>query len=159
MVVVLAAIGALLLTYIVVVALFERLAPRPWVRAYQRVNNRLFARWTGFAHGWAIVETTGRRTGLPRRTPVGGRLRRDVWWCVAGDASHSSFVRNIEADQRVRVQVHGRWRVGTAHLLHDDDARRRLWRLNPVNSLFVAIAARDPLTIRIELEPVRRLAP
>lgn len=137
--------------YVVVTATFERLAPRRWVRAYQRAMNPFFRVWAGLAPGFAVIETTGRRTGRPRQVPVGGRLRCNTFWCVAGDGTESSWVMNVESDPRVRVKVHGTWRTGTAHLLHDDDARRRLWTLNPFNSLFVGIAASDPLTVRIDL--------
>ncbi len=142
---------AIYFVYVVVMAMFERLAPRRWVRAYQRAVNPLFRLWAGVALGYAVIETTGRRTGLRRQTPVGGRLRGEAFWCVAVDGAASSWVVNVESDPHVRVKVHGRWRTGTAHLLHDDDARRRLWRLNPLNSLFVAIAARHPLTVRVDL--------
>jgi deazaflavin-dependent oxidoreductase (nitroreductase family) len=141
--------------YTVTLGLFERLAPRSWVRSYQRAVNPVFRTWTGTALGWAIIETTGRRTGQPRHVPVGGRLRGDVYWTVAGDGRNSDFVKNIEADPRVRVRVHGSWRTGRAQVLPGDDARRRLLRLNPVNSVFVAIAAKDPLTIRIDLDARR----
>ena len=150
--VVIAVVGGLLVLDLVGVALFERFAPRRWVRAYQRRANPLYRWWTGIAFGWAVIETTGRRTGRPRQVPVGGRLRGSTFWCVAGDGRHSAFVKNIEADPAVRLRVHGRWRTGTAHVLAEDDGRRRLLRLNPVNSLFVAIAAREPLTIRIDLD-------
>lgn len=139
--------------YVVTLGLFERLAPRGWVRAYQRTVNPIFRSWTGVAFGCAVIETTGRRSGEPGHTPVGGRLRRNAYWTVAGDGFHSDFVRNIQANPQVRVRVHGRWRTGHAHLLRDDPARRRLLALNPLNSVFVAIAARDPLTIRIDLQP------
>jgi deazaflavin-dependent oxidoreductase (nitroreductase family) len=138
--------------YIVGVGLFERLGPRAWVRTYQRNANRLLRRWIGRAHGFGVIETVGRRSGRRHQTPVGGRLRGDRFWCVAGDASHSDFVRNIEENPRVRVRIHGAWREGTAVVLHDDRARRRLLRLNPINSAFLAIAARDPRTIRIDLD-------
>lgn len=144
-------IGVLAL-YVVGVGLFERVAPRTWVRAYQRTANRLFRLWAGRAHGFAIVETTGRRTGLRRQTPVGGRLRGNTFWFVAGDASHSDYIKNIEANGEVRVRIHGTWRTGRATVMHDDNARRRLLRLNPANSIFVAIAARDPRTVRVDLD-------
>ena len=103
-----------------------------------------------------VLETTGRVSGLPRQVPVGGRLIGTSYWLIAGDGWHSSFVRNIEAHPAVRVFVHGRWRVGTAHLLPDDDPRRRLWTLNPANGLFVAIAnpVSAMLTVRIDLAGV-----
>lgn len=137
--------------YVVVVGLFERVAPRRWVKAYQRAVNPMVRRWAGVTAGWAIVETTGRRSGRKRQTPVGGRLVGEAYWLVAGDGRHSDYVKNVAADPRVRVRVHGRWRAGVATILDDDHARRRLLRLNPFNSAFVAIAAKDPLTIRIDL--------
>jgi deazaflavin-dependent oxidoreductase (nitroreductase family) len=136
-------------------AVFERMAPTPAVRAYQRFANRFQRPAAGVVPGWAVIETVGRRTGLPRQVPVGGRLRGDQYWLVAGDGRRSAYVHNITADPRVRLRVHGRWRTGTAHLLPDDDARRRLLRLNPANSLFVLIASRpgDMLTIRVDIDP------
>nr|CRL67245.1 deazaflavin-dependent nitroreductase family protein [Mycolicibacterium malmesburyense] len=140
------------IAYVIGAGLFERLAPRPWVHAYQRIANPAFRRIAGYAHGWAVIETTGRKTGRKRQTPVGGRLVADrTYWLVSGDWRYSSFVRNIEAGPRVRVKVHGRWRHGYATLLPTDPARRRLLMLNPFNSAFVAIAAKDPLTVRIDL--------
>ena len=138
--------------YVVGLGLFERLAPRRVVRAYQRAVNPYYRWWTGRALGWAVIETTGRRSGLVRQVPVGGRLRGDTYWTVAGDGMHSAFVKNIAADPRVRIRVHGRWRSGVAHLLPEDDARRRLLGLNPINSAFVLIAAKEPLTVRIDLD-------
>jgi hypothetical protein len=42
--------------------------------------------------------------------------------------------------------------IATAHLLDDDDPRRRLLRLNPLNSLFIWIAGTELLTIRVDLD-------
>jgi deazaflavin-dependent oxidoreductase (nitroreductase family) len=138
--------------YVLGVSTFERVAPARWVRAYRLTANRAFRPVLGFVLGWAILETTGRRSGLRRQTPIGGRLSGDTYWLIAGDGRRAAYVRNIEADPRVRLKVHGRWRKGTAHLLHEDDARRRLLRLNPVNSLFVLIASKEPMTVRIDLD-------
>jgi hypothetical protein len=49
--------------------------------------------------------------------------------------------------------VHGQWKAGVAHICRDDNPRKRLLRLNPANSLFVAIGGRDAVTIRIDLQP------
>jgi deazaflavin-dependent oxidoreductase (nitroreductase family) len=146
-------IGGLAVAYIAT-ALYERLAPRRWVRGFRnQLGNPLSRPSAGVTPGWAVIETIGRRSGLPCRVPVGGRLRGDSFWLVAGDGRRAHYVRNIECDPRVRVRVHGRWRNGTAHLLPDDSPRRRLLRLNPANSLFIWIAGVDLLTIRVDLEP------
>jgi deazaflavin-dependent oxidoreductase (nitroreductase family) len=143
--------------YIIVVATLERVLPIRVVRFYQKYIANPVSRWAaGVLPGWAVIETTGRRTGLRRRTPVGGRLRGDTYWFISGNAGISHYVWNIKANPQVRVRVHGRWRPGIAHLLPEDDVNKRMWRLNLANSLFVRIASRDPMTIRIDLEPRRR---
>jgi deazaflavin-dependent oxidoreductase (nitroreductase family) len=143
-----------LLLFVVAPALYERLAPRPWVSAFRRTMNPLYLPLAGVAPGWAVIETVGRRSGKTRMTPVGGRLSAETYWLVAIDGRQAQYVRNIESNPEVRVRVHGRWRAGRAVLLTDDNPRRRLWRLNAVNSLFLwTYGGLDPLTIRIDLRP------
>lgn len=104
--------------------------------------------------GWAVLETKGRLSGETRRVPVGGRLIGDAFWLVAVDPLKAGYVKNIEADARVRVHVKGQWRTGVAHVLPDDNPHWRMLQLNPVNGLYIAIAGRDHLTIRVRLDPV-----
>lgn len=154
--VVIAAITGLLV-FVVGPALFERLAPRHWVITYQRAFMALYRPLAGMVPGWAVVETNGRRSGRPRQTPVGGRLRGDTFWLVVGDRSRSQYVKNIQANPTVRVRVHGRWHTGTAHVLVRDNARHRLLTMNPINSAFIWIAGTDLATIRIDLDPDQQL--
>ncbi|MEU0198664.1 MULTISPECIES: nitroreductase/quinone reductase family protein [unclassified Streptomyces] len=98
-----------------------------------------------------VLETRGRVSGLPRRTPVGGRRVGDSFWLVSEFGERSQYVRNIKADPRVRVRIRGRWHEGTAHLLPDDDPVARLRRLPRVNSLGVRAFGTDLLTVRVDL--------
>ncbi|GHH07261.1 nitroreductase family deazaflavin-dependent oxidoreductase [Streptomyces lanatus] len=98
-----------------------------------------------------LLETTGRVSGLPRRTPVGGRRVGDSFWLVSEFGERSQYVRNIKADPRVRVRVKGRWHTGTAHLLPDDDPVARLRHLPRLNSTGVRALGTDLLTIRVDL--------
>jgi deazaflavin-dependent oxidoreductase (nitroreductase family) len=107
----------------------------------------------GVIGGWAILETTGRKTGLPRETPVGNGLRGDTFWIVAEHGRRASYVRNIEANPRVRLCIRGRWRGGTAHLMPDDDPRARQRTLPRLNSLVVRTMGTDLLTVRVDLDP------
>ncbi|MEU9640500.1 nitroreductase family deazaflavin-dependent oxidoreductase [Streptomyces sp. NPDC048188] len=120
------------------------------VTAFQRRLNAVVRRLPG----QTLLETTGRVSGLPRRTPVGGRRTGDSFWLVSEFGERSQYVRNIRADPRVRVRLRGRWYPGTAHLLPDDDPLARLRRLPRYNSLAVrAMGARTGLlTVRVELE-------
>jgi deazaflavin-dependent oxidoreductase (nitroreductase family) len=103
--------------------------------------------------GYAILETTGRRSGVPRRTPVGGGRRGDAFWIVAEHGRRAGYVRNIEANPRVRVLTGRRWRTGTAHVLGEDDPRERQRDLPRLNAFVVRAVGTDLLTIRIDLDP------
>ena len=101
----------------------------------------------------ALLETTGRRSGQPRRTPLGNGLRGDVFWIVTEHGYASAYVKNIQADPRVRIKVDGRWRTGTAHLLPDDDPYARLrWLRRPVNDALLLAVGTEQLVIRVDLD-------
>ncbi|MFG3131212.1 nitroreductase family deazaflavin-dependent oxidoreductase [Streptomyces tendae] len=120
------------------------------VTAFQRRLNAVVRRLPG----QTLLETTGRVSGLPRRTPVGGRREGDSFWLVSEFGERSQYIRNIRADPRVRVRLRGRWYAGTAHLLPDDDPLARLRRLPRFNSMAVRAMGVGPghLTVRVELE-------
>ncbi|MGW3357140.1 nitroreductase/quinone reductase family protein [Streptomyces bungoensis] len=99
-----------------------------------------------------LLETTGRTSGLPRTTPVGGRRVGGSFWLVSEFGRKSQYVRNIQADPRVRVRIAGRWHRGTAHLLPDDDPVARLRSLPRFNSAAVRAFGADLLTVRIDLD-------
>ncbi|MFJ9537076.1 nitroreductase/quinone reductase family protein [Streptomyces sp. NPDC101225] len=118
------------------------------VTAFQRRLNAVVRRLP--AH--TLLETTGRGSGLPRRTPVGGRRVGRAFWLVSEFGERSQYVRNIKADPRVRVRLRGRWYTGTAHLLPDDDPVARLRSLPRMNSLAVRAMGATLLTVRVDLD-------
>lgn len=98
-----------------------------------------------------LLETTGRNSGEPRRTPLGGRRIGDQFWFVSEFGEKSQYVRNIKADPEVRVRLKGRWHSGTAHLVPGDDARARLRSLPQFNSMGVRAFGTNLLTVRVDL--------
>ena len=111
--------------------------------------------------GDALLETTGRRTGLRRRTPVCDGIEGETFWLVAQRGHDADWVRNIEANPRVRVKVsqaHARWRSGTAHILDEDDAlerQRLLGQASLARRLCISTSKAlntTPLTIRVDLD-------
>src|SRR5271165_6225527 len=112
--------------------------------------------------GYALLETTGRKTGKPRRTPVGNGLVGGEFWIVAEHGQTAGYVRNIAASPRVRLKlrdgVRTRWYAGTAHLLSEDDPReRQRWLANQLpgsasNSGAVRFFGTQLLTVRIDLD-------
>jgi deazaflavin-dependent oxidoreductase (nitroreductase family) len=99
-----------------------------------------------------LLETTGRKSGEPRRTPLGGKVVDGAFWFVSEFGEQSQYVRNIQADPRVRVRLRGRWRSGTAHLVPDDDPHARLRALPQFNSFGVRTFGTNLLTIRVDLD-------
>ena len=101
----------------------------------------------------ALLETKGRRTGRPRRVPVGNGLRGGSFWIVTEHGYAADYVKNIQQDPRVRVKVGRRWYEGTAHILADDDPYERLRRLRrPVNDTLLVLMGTEQLTIRVDLK-------
>jgi deazaflavin-dependent oxidoreductase (nitroreductase family) len=103
---------------------------------------------------FALLETTGRRTGLARQTPVGNGLDGDTFWLIAAHGTQADYVRNLQASPRVRVKAGGTWRAGTAVVLPSDDVRARS-RTLPYqwDAAIGRMMASAPLTIRIDLDP------
>jgi deazaflavin-dependent oxidoreductase (nitroreductase family) len=99
-----------------------------------------------------MLETIGRKSGVPRRTPVGGRVIDDAFWMVSEHGNRAQYVKNIQANPSVGVGVRGRWRSGTAHLLPDDDPIERLKQLPGGNSAVVRLVGSDLLTVRVDLD-------
>jgi deazaflavin-dependent oxidoreductase (nitroreductase family) len=106
-----------------------------------------------FPRAWVLLETTGRRSGLPRRTPIGNGLRGDAFWIVTEHGRHADYVRNIEANPRVRVKIGRDWLSGTASILEDDDPWARLrWLKRPVNDSMLLAVGSELLVIRVDLD-------
>ncbi len=55
--------------------------------------------------GYALLETVGRKTGKPRRTPVGDGLVGNQFWIVAEHGVKAGYVRNIQTNPRVRLKL------------------------------------------------------
>jgi deazaflavin-dependent oxidoreductase (nitroreductase family) len=112
--------------------------------------------------GYALLETKGRKTGKPRRTPVGDGRIGNQFWLVAEHGMKAGYVRNIEHDPHVRLKLREgfkiRWHTGTAHLLSDDDPHeRQRWMASHLpsstgNARAVRLFGTQLLTVRIDLD-------
>jgi deazaflavin-dependent oxidoreductase (nitroreductase family) len=119
--------------------------------------------WLGLGPpGDALLETTGRRTGRPRLTPICDGQDGGTFWVVTQRGRRSDYVRNIDANPRVRVKVRRgsrtKWLAGTAHIVDADDPRERrrimargdFWRRICVQAS--GAISTSPLTVRIDLD-------
>ena len=58
------------------------------------------------AAAWiCTARNNGRKTGKPRRTPVGDGRIGNQFWLVAVHGMKAGYVRNIEHDPRVRLKA------------------------------------------------------
>jgi deazaflavin-dependent oxidoreductase (nitroreductase family) len=146
---------------VLLVRTFQRFTVNPLMRIFLALGvNPL---------GLAILETRGRRSGRPRRTPVGNGRMGDEFWIIAEHGTRASYVRNIQRDPHVRVRLRIAWRyrwvTGVAEILPDDDAlarQRRIIRWHPLrtlNAVNVRVLGADLLTVRVRLQPAEARSP
>ena len=112
--------------------------------------------------GHALLETTGRKTARPRRTPVGDGRVGSQFWLIAEHGMRAGYIRNIANNPRVRLKLRSgivaRWHTGTAQLLPEDDPRVRQKLLASqmpssfANALVVRLFGTELLTVRIDLD-------
>lgn len=120
-------------------------------RFHRWVANPVMRRVAGYLPGQALLETIGRKSGRPRRTPIGGRRTGTEYWLVADHGRRSQYVRNLEANPEVRIQIHGRWHDGIAQTVPGDNTAERLRKLPRFNSMLVRALGTDVLSVRVTL--------
>ena len=112
--------------------------------------------------GYALLETTGCKTGKVRRTLVGAARIGKQFWIVAEHGMNAGYVRNIAHNPRVRLKLReglrAHWLTGTAHVISDDDPReRQRWLASQLpstvaNAAAVRLFGTELLTVRIDLD-------
>ena len=137
-----------------------------FARAAQRTEQRrvrLVQRWVlnppmrvltylGLLRHHAVLETTGRRTGRSRRTVVGiARQPGSVLWIVAEHGRRAGYVRNLDAQPKVRIHLGRRWQRGVAHLVENDDIDARLEHFTPQHVNVLRRFGTELGTVRVEL--------
>jgi len=101
------------------------------------------------------LETTGAKTGQPRRVPLTGRADETGVWVISQHGRRAGWAHNIAADPKVRVRVGNQWRSGTAAFEPDDNvrARARSFADGKVSQSAAAFTMRamesDPISVRI----------
>ncbi len=101
--------------------------PMAGSRFYARLGN-VFTRptWTllGPPRGFAVITTTGRRSGKARRQSVRAIRDGDRVVVVAMMGERAQWLKNVRADPRVTIRLPGGTFEGLAHEATDGDERR-----------------------------------
>ena len=120
-------------------------------RIFWRIVNPPTRRFAGFAPWWVLLETTGRRTGRPRTTPLArGPVDGSVVWLTSVHGRHAEWVRNLAATPAVRIKLSGRWHRAHATVHEYDESIAR--RFNSYARSGPRMLGIDPKLVRIELE-------
>lgn len=123
-----------------------------WLR--MRTLNRFVTR--RLRQGWGprrsvlLLTTTGRRSGLPRVTPLQFEAQDGLYFVASGRGLHADWVRNLAADPAVLVEVKGNQFVAIAELVTDPQqiARFLALRLRRHPILVRAIMTAEGLPLR-----------
>ena len=116
-------------------------------------------------YGLVLLETRGHRTGKLRQVPVGNGRKGNDLWIIAEHGTRAGWVRNVQADPRVRVRLRKglryHWVNGTATVRPDEDplARQRqiiAWHpLRALNAINVRVFGADLVVVHVQLHTGR----
>lgn len=102
----------------------------------------------GYAPWWVLMETTGRRTGRRRLTPLANApFDGATLYVLSVYGDSSAFVKNIRATAVVRVKRRGRWLDGTAEVV--DPTAENVARLGLYARRALLRIASDPKIVRV----------
>lgn len=102
----------------------------------------------GYAPWWVLLQTTGRRTGQLRLTPLASSPFDGQMLCllsVYGD--RSAFVKNIRAHPVVRVKRRGSWFDGKAEVL--EPTPETVARLGRYSRSALLRFASEPMIVKV----------
>ena len=105
------------------------------------------------------LETTGAKSGQPRRVPLTGRADDKGVWVISQHGRRAGWAYNIAANPKVRVRLNNQWRTGTATFEPDDDVRARARSFGGGGKLSQSATAltmrameSDPISVRITFD-------
>ena len=106
------------------------------------------------AAGDCRLTTTGRRSGQPRQITIWFATAGDVVYMLAGGRDEAHWVRNIEADPVVRVEILRRTFAGRGRAIEgeDDDPIAREAVGAKYGTKGLSRWLRESLPVRIDLE-------
>ena len=130
---------------------FGRAVVNPLVAALDRI---------GLRYSLVVeLETTGAKSGQPRRVPLTGRADDSGVWVISQHGKRAGWAHNITANPKVRVRVNNEWRTGTAAFAPDDDVVARARSFGGSSKLSQSATAlgmralqSDPISVRITFD-------
>ena len=106
-----------------------RLGLGPWINIWPEKMGQIM-----------VLTHTGRKSGLPRKTPVNYAIVDGEIYCTAGFGGKSDWYRNLKANPAVEVWLPDGWWAGKAEEVLDEKARMPLLRAVLIASGFASKA-------------------
>ena len=123
-------------------------------RAIARRINPLVIRLTklfGVSNPLVVeLETTGRKSGQVRRTPLSAQFDDTGAWLISQHGARSGWAANVAANPNVRLRQGNKWHTGVAELRPDDDAVARARNYGKVGGKLTQAASTQPISVRVE---------
>lgn len=91
----------------------------------------LLRRYFERAPGWALLTTTGRKTGLPREVLLPCERTPDAVIVISTYGWRSHWIRNLKRDPRVRITAGGWIVAGRAEVIEDLERKYAIVGENP----------------------------
>lgn len=101
------------------------------IRIPQSVLVRLFRNYLEHAHGWVLLTTEGRKTGLPREVLLPCERFDDCILVISTYGWRSNWIRNVQRQPRVRVTCAGTTSDGRAEIIETVETRQGLVSSHP----------------------------
>jgi len=120
---------------------------RAVLRVFWRLVNPPTRLLAGIAPWWVLLETTGNRTGLTRRTPLAAGPVTDGEMLLIAVHGGCGWVRNVQAQPHVRLRHRGRVHEATALVEDFDPDRARSFNFYARSG--PRIAGIDPVIVRV----------
>lgn len=100
------------------------------------------------------LTTKGRRTGAPRQIAIWFAATEDHLYLLAGGREQAHWVRNLQADPKVRVSIRDRTFEGRARVVEgtDDDPTARQALGAKYGTKWLTRWLRESLPVRIDLD-------
>jgi deazaflavin-dependent oxidoreductase (nitroreductase family) len=95
------------------------------------------------------LETTGRKSGAPRRVPLAATTDAKGVWVISQHGHRSGWAHNIEAEPGVRVRVNNQWRSATATFEPHDDVVARGRTFGSATAVALKAMQSDPISVRL----------
>ncbi|MBF6215920.1 nitroreductase family deazaflavin-dependent oxidoreductase [Nocardia puris] len=128
----------------------------PGVLVFWHATKRQVSALARFNPVWVVLETTGRRSGLPRQVPLalGPMSGPDEMTFISVHGTSADWVKNLLANPQVRLRIWWRWRSGHATVTpYDPESMRQFNWYGKLGAKIFVIDSFTPVLVKVKFTP------